>query len=139
MDYSNGLERLWYSSIALHRRFGLIDSPLEGRRRKLSEEYTEFIEASVLHQVSMQEIEDGFTTSDFELRDDVAEELADLFVCVMNVAHKHGLQWRDLDKAFNQVAMKNDNKSELTHAVFDGKIVKRSKLMEIKDGSKNDS
>lgn len=126
--YSNGLERLWFSSMALRRRFGLMENPPNKELRKLSEEFVEFVEAVTLYSESV----DGFS-SDFELREKVAEELLDMVVCAMNAVQQCGLQFKDIEKMANQVAQKNDNKDYNSHAVYNGMIVKRSALMEIKE------
>lgn len=120
-------ENIWFATIALHRRFGLINNPFQTRRKKFAEECAEFLEASIIHELSIDEY-----TDDFTLRSDLAKELADVIVTAFAVAQRSGLQYKDIEEAVKAVARKNDMKDQLTHTVINGMIARKEKVLEIK-------
>lgn len=121
-------ENLWFSTIGLHRRFGLLNNLCQTRRKKFSEEATEFLEASIIHELSIEEY-----TDDFTLRENLAKELADVIVTAFAVAQRSGLQYRDIEEAVKAVARKNDMKDQLTHTVINGMIARKENMLEIKE------
>lgn len=108
MDTQNDyLKALWISTYSLYERFGLKPTR-EAVTLKLLEEVGESI--SAMYENS---------------RVKLAEELADVMVCVMGIAIREGISALQLQSAMYGVACKNDAKSECTHEVRTGTICKR--------------
>lgn len=122
-------ENLWFGTMALHRRFNLINSPFQIARKKFAEECAEFLEASIIHEMSIEDY-----TDDFVLRNDLAKELADVIVTAFRVAQRSGLQYKDIEEAVRTKGRENDMKDHLTHMVINGMITRKEKVLEIKDG-----
>lgn len=120
-------QQLWFSTVGLYRRFGILNELPESQRRKLVEEILETCTASIKHEESINEISD-----DHQLRSDLSKEIIDSIVVLFGLAILHKIQYREIEDAVRSVAKKNDIKDNETHVVYNGMITKRSKLMEIK-------
>lgn len=102
------LKSLWTSTHQLHRRFGVELTP-RARIDKSNEEAIEFVEAA---RPSTEP-------------DAVAEELADVIVTGIGVLMSLGIGPGKLEKAIEAVIKKNNAKTDQTHRVVNGKIVRR--------------
>lgn len=104
------LNRLWQSTIDLHKRFYPDTLPsLEARLRVFTEEYGEF-----LHAIYTK------STRECEL------ECADLIVTAIGLLDARGSKPEYLDDAIAHVIDKNDNKTLETHTLGkNGKITRK--------------
>lgn len=105
---SDLLKSLWTSTHQLHRRFGVELTP-RSRIDKFNEESIEFTEAA---RPSTEP-------------DAVAEELADVIVTGIGVLMSLNIGVGKLEKAISAVIAKNNAKTNETHRVVNGKIVRR--------------
>ncbi len=109
------LKEIYESSTGLLIRFHLMPSP-KTAHLKMSEELYEMDEAL---------FELGDNRKNIILRSDAADECADVLITLLNTIYANQLTCDDLERALERVMLKNGLKSEATHHVVNGMIVKR--------------
>ena len=119
------LEDLWSSTEELFKRFDL-QPTLDAQSRKFFEEIYEFTSAVTTYWVT--DNVDPFTEG-YDIRPEIAKnavaELTDAIVVGMALCMKLGIQFEQLQDAFEFVIDKNDAKTPYTHEVIDGMIIRK--------------